>query len=145
MKLKHIAYLIMALMFSLNMNAQSNKKFDPVKFEASLEQFVVEQSELSQKESAAFLPLWREMRKKQVSLMEESRKYRHLDINNDKKCEEAIRHHDNVDIRMKELQKNYHNKFLKVLPATKVVKIIRAEERFHRQAFKRAVDRKKRR
>ena len=42
---------------------------------------------------------------------------------------------------MKKLQQDYHNKFMKVLPASKVFRIIQAEENFHRQMFKRAAKR----
>ena len=39
---------------------------------------------------------------------------------------------------MKQLQQEYHNRFMYILPASKVLKIIKAEEKFHRRAFKRA-------
>ena len=38
---------------------------------------------------------------------------------------------------MYQLQQEYHARFLTVLPASKVLSVIRAEEKFHRQAFRR--------
>ena len=37
---------------------------------------------------------------------------------------------------MKQLLKTYHEKFVKMLPATTVFKILKAEDKFHRQLIK---------
>ena len=39
-------------------------------------------------------------------------------------------------VEMKELLKSYHDKFMKILPATTVFKILKAEDKFHRQLIK---------
>lgn len=132
-----IAFMLTAV---LAVNAQ-RQPFNPVKFETELEQFVVTEAALTPQESSRFFPLYREMRKKQVAIMSAGWKNRQIDTSNDKACAEAIRQHDNSDVEMKELQRTYHNKFLQVLPATKVYRVIRAEDKFHRQAFKRAARR----
>ena len=41
--------------------------FDPARFEAELEQFIVEEACLTPKEASVFFPLYREMRKKQMA------------------------------------------------------------------------------
>lgn len=38
------------------------------------------------------------------------------------------------------IQKTYHEKFLQILPAKKVYDILNAEDRFHRQMFKRTAN-----
>ena len=43
---------------------------------------------------------------------------------------------------MKKIQQEYHLKFCKVLSPGKVLAVIKAEEKFHRQAFKRMARRK---
>ncbi|MBQ6652538.1 MAG: hypothetical protein IJM81_03970 [Prevotella sp.] len=129
--------IIVLLACNLAANAQQ-KNFNPAKFEADLEQFVATEAGLTPQESARFFPLYREMRKKQIAIMSAGWKNKHLDMSNDKICAEAIRQHDNIDVEVKELQRTYHNKFLKVLPAGKVLRVIRAEDKFHRQAFRRA-------
>ena len=116
--------------------AHGRDKFDPAKFEAELEQFVAVEAGLTPMEASRFFPLYREMRKKQMAYFGQDRMFRHIDTNDDKACAEAISRHDENDIAMKELQQEYHRKFLKVLSASKVYLIIRAEEKFHRQLFK---------
>jgi len=143
--LKRIICFCIGALMCMTISAQEKGKFNPAKFESDLETYITSQAELTQEESAKFLPLWREMRKKQLETMKSGKNYRRIDFNDDKKCAEAIRQHDEKDIKLKEIQRTYHNKFLKVLAAGKVMRVIRAEERFHKQAFKRVVDRQKRR
>ena len=50
--------------------------------------------------------------------------------------EKAIRRIDVIDIEIKRIQQKYHNSFLKILPAGKVLEILKAEDKFHRDAFK---------
>ena len=140
-------YLIIFLLTLVAFSAQAqndgqrrHKTFDPVKFEAEMEQFITTNAGLTQQESTKFFPLYREMRKKMMENFDREKQARKMDWNDEKTCEEAIRRHDQNDIRMKELQKVYHEKFLEILPATKVLRVIRAEDKFHRQTMKRMAD-----
>lgn len=140
-------FLLMILLFSaLAMSAQKEPrpKFDPAKFDAELEQFITTDAALSPQEAAQFFPLYREMLRKQRVCFDEMRRYRHMDANDDKVCREMIEKKDKMDVEIKEIQQQYHSKFMKILPASKVFRIIKAEERFHRQAFKKAAKPEKR-
>lgn len=135
---QRISVAAIALLLALTVEAQGQRpKFDPVKFQADLEQYITMKAALSPKEAASFFPLYREMMKKQRAIFGAMRRYRHADICNNKACEEAILKQDEADIQIKELQRSYHKKFMQILPAGKVFQIIKAEDRFHRQAFKR--------
>ncbi|MBQ7470910.1 MAG: hypothetical protein IJS97_00575 [Prevotella sp.] len=134
---KSLFVILLLMILSLGASAQKKNHFDPAKFDAELEQFITTEACLSPQESSALFPLYREMRKKQKVLFDQSRRLRHTDLSNDKACADAIKSQDALDIEIKELQQKYHNKFMKILPASKVLKLIRAEEKFHRQYFKR--------
>lgn len=134
---KIILFILLSLMCFCQADARKQKTFDPAKFEAELEQFITTEACLSPKEVAAFFPLYREMRKKQLAYFGEDRRCRHVDITDDKACAEAIKRHDENDLEIKLLQQNYHKKFMKVLSASKVYLIMRAEEKFHRNLFMR--------
>ena len=41
------------------------------------------------------------------------------------------------EVKIKEIQQTYYQKFLKVLPANKVFRIVKAEKKFHRQLMQR--------
>lgn len=76
------------------------------------------------------------MMKKQRMMFDEMRKFREFTPRDNEGCAESIRRLDELDIRMKQLQQEYHSRFMTILPAKKVLSIIKAEEQFHRQIFK---------
>ena len=117
--------------------AQERRKFDPAKFEAELEQFITTEAALTPQEASAFFPLYREMRKKQLAYFGEDRRLRNVDSSDDKDCAEAIRRRDENDLEIKRLQQTYHEKFMRVLSPSKVFRVLRAEDKFHRQLFNR--------
>ena len=118
-------------------------KFDPERYQAVLEQFITSEACLTPTEAAKFFPVYREMMKKQHSVFHQLRKYRHIKPADEQGCREAILLKDEVDIQAKELQQQYHQKFLRILTASKLYDVIKAEEKFHRQSFKRMSERKK--
>lgn len=119
-------------------NGQHRKRppFNPAKFEADLEQFITVNACLSPSQAASFFPVYRQMMKKQRALFDEMRRLRMINPKDNEACEEAIRKQDELDIQIKQLQQEYHGRFLMMLPANKVLSIIKAEEKFHRQIFK---------
>ena len=119
-------------------NGQHRKRppFNPAKFEADLEQFITVNACLSPSQAASFFPVYRQMMKKQRALSDEMRRLRMINPKDNEACEEAIRKQDELDIQIKQLQQEYHGRFLMMLPANKVLSIIKAEEKFHRQIFK---------
>lgn len=116
---------------------QERRRFDPAKFEADLEQFITTEAALTPQEAAAFFPLYRDMRKKQLAYFGEDRRLCNVDSSDDKDCAEAIRRRDENDLAIKRLQQTYHEKFMRVLSPSKVFRVLRAEDKFHRQLFKR--------
>jgi hypothetical protein len=134
--MKKTIILSLLLLTSICVSAQQ-PKFDPAKFDADLEQFITTEACLSPQQASAFFPVYREMLRKERVLFDQMRRYRHRDTSDDAACRDAIEQQDKLDIQIKEIQQEYHNKFMKILPEGKVFKILRAEEKFHRQAFRR--------
>lgn len=136
--LRTIVLIILMLCTFGVANGQHRKRppFNPAKFEADLEQFITVNACLSPSQAASFFPVYRQMMKKQRALFEEMRRLRMINPKDNEACEEAIRKQDELDIQIKQLQQEYHGRFLMMLPANKVLSIIKAEEKFHRQIFK---------
>ena len=138
--LKRTVLVTMLLVFGLSTATAQHKKrphFDPKRFEAELEQFITTNAALTPGEASKFFPMYRQMGKKMRMLFDEMRRFRHINPKDNEACEEAIRRQDEIDIQLKQLQQEYHARFMTVLPAYKVLSVIRAEEKFHRQAFRR--------
>ena len=110
--------------------------FNPDRFQAEMEQYITTHAALSPREAAKFFPVYRQMTKKMRMLFDEMRRWHMVAPVNNEKCAEAIRKQDEIDIQLKQLQQEYHAKFMLVLPAKKVLEVIKAEEQFHREAFK---------
>ena len=138
---KMIALLIGLLLTEI-LAAQPKERFDPERFQADLEQFITVEAALTAQEAAIFFPVYREMKQKQHAIFGQMKRYRFTDVTDDKASHKAIKEQDKLDIQIKELQQKYHDKFIKLLPAGKVLKIIKAEDKFHRQAFRRMAKRK---
>ncbi|MCI1247007.1 MAG: hypothetical protein LKG14_06460 [Prevotella sp.] len=109
--------------------------FNPARFQMEMEQYIVTRAGLTPLEASKFFPVYREWKAKERSYFEQLRLYRHINSRDPRVCTEAIHKRDQIDINIKKLQMIYHRKFLKILPATKVYQIVRAEDKFHRQAF----------
>lgn len=111
--------------------------FNPKRFQAELEQFITTNACLTPQEAAKFFPVYRQMGKKMRMIFDEMRRFRHVNPNDNAACAEAIRRQDELDIQLKQLQQEYHARFMTILSPNKVFGVIKAEERFHRQAFRR--------
>ncbi len=128
-----------SMTFSLTISGQRPRKFDPQQFEKQLHQYIATEAGLTPGEAAAFFPLFDEMQRKQRLLFDKMRIYMHTNTDDNRASLKAIQAMDNNDLEIKKLQKEYHQKFCKVLPAGKVLQILKADDKFHRKAFKRMV------
>lgn len=128
-----------SMTFSLTISGQRPRKFDPQQFEKQLHQYIATEAGLTPGEAAAFFPLFDEMQRKQRLLFDKMRVYMHTNTDDNRASLKAIQAMDNNDLEIKKLQKEYHQKFCKVLPAGKVLQILKADDKFHRKAFMRMV------
>lgn len=129
--LKRTVLVTMLLVVGLSTATAQHKKrphFDPKRFEAELEQFITTNACLTPGESAKFFPVYRQMMKRQRMIFDEMRRLHHIDTRDNETCANAIRRQDELDVEIKLLQQEYHSRFMLILPAGKVMRIIKAEE-----------------
>ena len=137
---RFIICLFFILAFNISDAQNKNRHFTPERFQAELEQYITRKAGLSPKEASEFFPLYSEMLRKQRSIHDELKKLKRIKPTTDAECKKNLMKRDKCEIEIKQLQKTYHEKFMQILPAGKVYDIVKAEERFHRQIFKRAAD-----
>lgn len=116
--------------------SQIGPRFSPEKFEAELQQFLVQEASLTPQEAAKFFPVYKEMNRKQRALYERQRQLGMIKPKDEKGCQKAIKDRDEIEVELKRIQQNYHNKFLDILPASKVYDVLNAEDRFHRRMLR---------
>ena len=146
---KFSTILFLVLILSLSANAQGPGRrggggmFNPEQFQAELEQYITREACLTPAEAAAFFPVYRELGNKQRAIFNKSANHRYVKPIGEEACREAIIQRDENDLQLKKLQQEYHLKFLSILPATKVFDVLMAEDRFHRDSFRRIAERRR--
>lgn len=138
--------LILLLMFTLSAACAQHKQphKTPEHFQMELEQYITRKAKLTQNEASRFFPVYSEMLRKQRAVHEKMKNLKRVKPKSDAECKKNIQQRDKLEIEMKEIQKTYHEKFTKILSASKVYDILKAEDKFHRQAFKKAADKERR-
>lgn len=150
--MRYLLTLILSLVFALYLPAQGNgphpddrqdapqkeeqKKFDPERYQRELEEYITKEACLCKNEAQAFFPLLREMQQKQRAIYNKMKVFNKEAFSDNKAAEAVIIAYDERELQIKQLQQQYHKKFVKVVPATKVLKAIRAEERFNRNMMR---------
>lgn len=126
---------VIMIMVVLGASAEEQQKFSPEKFQADLEQYITTEASLTNEEAAKFFPLYREMQQKQRVVYNKIHELFKLP-HDEASCKRAIQRRDQLEIELKQIAQTYHNKFLRVIPASKVIGTIVAEDKFHRRAFR---------
>ena len=136
--MKKISITLFCLFITMMAFAQEGPwKFSPEKFKADLQEYIVKEAKLTPQEATKFLPLFGEMHEKQRAIYARQRELRKTPPTDEAGFNDAIKKADQMDLELKTLQQTYHNKFLCVLPASKVFEVIKAEDRFYRDMWKR--------
>ena len=125
----------MLLTVVVSATSQGQQKFDPDKFQADMRKFITDRAMLTEDEATKVFPMFLEMKAKERKLFESQRKGMKMP-QTDEDFKQAIENYDKIDFQVKTLQKNYHLKFLKVLPAKKVFLVIRADDDFKKMMFR---------
>ena len=134
---KKLIYLLISLMFTLNIGAQNQQKFSPEKFDAELHEFITSKAKLTPQEATKFFPIYKEMQGKQRAIYEKQRILGMQRPHDESSCLKAIRERDAIDLELKRIQQCYHEKFLEIMPASKLYEVLQAEDRFHRRMLRR--------
>ena len=124
--MKRYAVFFLLLMATLTIQAQEQPKFSPETREAKL----------TEHEAAKFFPLNREMHQKQRAIYARIGKLYTGIGNDDKACAKAIRESDRLNVELRQVEQQYHEKMMRVIPASKLSAAIAAENRFHRQMMR---------
>jgi len=133
--MRTILFTVMALFCSLQLMAQ--RHMDPKMIEVIKTKkvaFVTEQVGLTSQEGEKFWPVYNQMEKERLELMERKRALEESAEDKSVKTDDYYRKLSNeiVQIYVKEgkLIEEYNSKFLSILPAEKVVKLYRSERKF---------------
>lgn len=122
------------------------KKFDLVEIKKKRAEFLKKELNLTPKEEEAFIPLVNELMDKKIEINREvmiARKELKKNLNKtDADYQKVVDLSINAQLKEAQLQKEYFEKFKKVLPAEKIYKYQRAEKAFAEKSLEQHRQRK---
>ena len=123
MKYRRIVLAVCALLSFVQMTAQ--RRFDPDRFKAELHRFIKAEVRLNRQEAARLFPIYDEMMAKQRPVFDRLR---------------SLHKADGLEIQLRQVEQRYHQEMLKVIPGRKLLEVLEAERKFHRQTFRRMAE-----
>ena len=149
-KIFFITFVAISVLLSFNATAQEKKEqrhFDREAFEARRNAFITAEVGLTPEEAAQFIPLCNELRQKKFEVGRQCRKLskeiRHKENPTDADYNKVIDECLDVEIKEAQLEKEYFERFKKILSPEKVYKYRNAEYKFVRNFMKSGRDNKK--
>lgn len=148
-KIFFIIFVAFSVVFSFKANAQEGKQhrtFDREAFQAKRNAYITVEVGLTPEEAALFIPLSDEMQQRMFEAGRECRKLskemKHKKNLTDADYEKTL--DECVGVRLKEaqLEKEYYEKFKKILSSEKLYKYRRADYKFARDFMRKAGDKK---
>ena len=114
-------------------------QFSPTEYWNQQKAFFTEKAGLTEDESKAFFPVYNELQQKKRDLNREMRRIMREAAGSQATEEQSLKAIDSMaetNIKIAELEKEYLQKFKKILPASKILKVQNAEEQFNSQILK---------
>ena len=108
-------------------------RFDPQKFQQMMENELAKAAELTVDEAKAFFPLYNELRKKQRDMGMQIYQLKANAPTDSKGAATTVSKINTLKVEMAELEQEYYKRIMKVVPANKIIKVMRAEDKFHQR------------
>jgi hypothetical protein len=141
--MKKLIIIALVSLFSLHLSAQHNNNRAEMgeKYQAQKIAYITTVLELTPEESVAFWPLYNEHEKKHELMMDSMKDYRKDVLSRQQEltqeeAKEAIVFFQTHMAEMQLMETEYQNKYLEVLPAKKVLLLMKAEKDFRRELLK---------
>ena len=145
--MKRVLFAIAIILMSVTASvAQEREKkmerrppFSPEEFQAKQRAFITERAGLTAEEADAFFPLFFELQKKKFEIEHEIRKNSrkpHGEKLTEEQCRELVYKMADTKIEISKLEREYTDKYIKVLNACKLHKVLHAEGAFQRHLMK---------
>lgn len=118
---------------------QQKRHFSHEEFCKRQQEFITKHAKLTPTEAENFFPLFFELQKKKWEINKEARKRvkkEHGQELTDEGYNKLVNEIADAKIKIAQLEKSYIEKYLKIIPAQKILDVQRAEDRFQREIIK---------
>ncbi|MBQ0049862.1 MAG: hypothetical protein KBT12_06480 [Bacteroidales bacterium] len=146
------AMFLSALCMTAQPQGRERGKFNPEEFRARMDNYVREKANLTQEEADKVFPIYHEMKEKQFAIMTQIRQLKFTGRGKknadapqptDADYQKAVRQINDLNVELAKLQQTYYEKMNKEVPGEKVIGIMRAEDKFHREMLGKAGERRR--
>ena len=134
--MKRMVILALTALFTIGLWAQAPEqgkpRFDPKEFQQRMEAELTRQAGLTPEEAKLFFPLYKEMKEKQRNIgvqIHELKKGQ----KDDATCAATIARIKQLQVESAQLEQTYYKRLVEAVPASKVFKVMKAEDDFHRR------------
>ena len=135
-----IALLAITVSMAQEHNGPKEKRpFSPEEFKARQRAFITERAALTTEEADAFFPLFFELQKKKFEIEHDVRKDARKpqgEKMDEEECREFVYRMADTKIEIARLEREYTDKYLNVISACKLQKVLHAEGAFQRHLMK---------
>ena len=114
-------------------------QFSPAEYAKQQQEFFTKNAELTPAEAEAFFPVYNELQQKKREINRDIRRMMRQEPGTQVSEDQSLKAIDaqaDANIKIAELEKEYLQKFKKILPASKILKVQNAEEQFNSQILK---------
>ncbi len=111
---------------------QPQQQFSPEMFEKQMQDYITKEAKLTEQEAAKLFPIYKEMQDKQRVLFGRQRELANVKPSDEEGCLKVIKESDEIDIELKRIQQTYHQRIIKMLSASKLYDVMKAEQHFRR-------------
>lgn len=130
--------LACTLLCTLTLTAQpkGDKKFSPEQFKERMEKALIKHADLTNDEAKKVLPIFMEMKEQQRKLGKNLAKLKknEKDSNlSETEYAKRVKQINELKEDLAEVEEKYYEKMMKAIPASKVWRIMKADDEFHRQ------------
>lgn len=128
--------LILVFIAMLAKAEQYEITFDKEAYKKEQHKYITCKAKLSPNEATNFFAIFDVMRDEEAKVFEQIRNVRKEKPTTDKEFRSAVQRIDKFEIKLKQIQEQYHNKLFKAIPAKKVYDALRASDSFDKEKFR---------
>lgn len=138
---RFVILLFISLFALLPIMAQQHEgerpRFSPELFKARMESYIREKAGLNQEECDKLFPLYHEMHQKQKEIYEQIHKLKKSQYNQQtSNATKTITEIMELKVKLTKIEQTYYTKMCKTVSGEKVLKVMHAEDTFHREMLK---------
>lgn len=137
MKMKRMVITALMALFAIGLWAQApgqgKPRFDPKEFQQRMEAELTRQAGLTPEEARAFFPIYKEMKEKQRNIGVQIHRLKKECQADEAAYAATIAKIKQLQVESAQLEQNYYKRLVEAVPASKVFKVMKAEDDFHRR------------